>query len=1666
MVQSAHDPAEALLLERFRYVRTLGEGGSATVFEVVDEARSDRPRRALKAVSPSVAPWVSTEFARVRQVHHPRVARVYELLRLGTPSGAPFSVARGTQILLQALALGATADEAVLAVTDPEARVRWVLSLGVAVAQGLEAVHRAGLVHGDIKPQNLVVGGDPEEATLVDFGLARLVGDTSSLSVGRLTGTPAYMAPEAWLGRPRFTSDVYALGATLFDLYSLGAGREAAASQFGWSVHRGSETSGAVVGPGAVPQRPLARLDSQVLRQALGPLLDRDPETRLADGAEAHAFLAGVREAHLGGTPIRVSVSGVRLSRRDQVAWLQHPPLTGRESELQALVLHLKAAPVVWVTGPMGVGRRRLVEEAVAELQKQAEAVATRAESDRGGALGLEVVPNPPMLWGAHDVPEDVDAVVVLGSDDPRLPEAEARVREARARGRFLRYAIIGTQSHTEGDTPSVALMPLSAEQVKDLADGVLDEPLSLPRLRTLMQQTAGLPGRLRVALTRRLVPQARAGFAVGPAEAEQLFGELTDTEATWLMRLSVAMVACPFEDLSPDEALALDELRQRGLVLVEDGGMSVRRDVAHAQLAQMNERVRAEAADALCSRLPDGIRASRAALDMRLLWAEGHLREGAERGRAHVVQMLALGRHDEAAALLALKGAWELEADEVATAIWADAVAHYEASRGRFVPAIEALCIADRQPVHRLGAESGFYWALRRADYLRRAGDHAGVRACLDQLLGSSLADSPMLRVARSLLARSAFDQRDFARSRALIEAHAPFGAAQMEEARRLHSRLPPDLRHLAVYGVETALLLGLYVDGRVRDVLRDGASRWVDALGEDAAVSRARLCSVLALVHRSEGASSRALSAFARAERSAAEGPDAVLHGHCVVNYGTALLDRGELGSATNLLRRGVRVLLEVGAARDGARALYNLGTALALSGDALEADWALEEALREPSIDADVRAFATVARMEAALVLGRTGDVRRWAESVLEGDLPDALRRRVGARVCVCLFQLGAVDAARTLFATLPDPETADASLDDELRAELYLTYARHASDAGDGAWAVSLSMAAVALLREHGAFGMRVRALGAAMEHARVAGQPEVSAGFGRELRGLLEPALDSVSLSQRARMRAMPTYRRALGQPAGPTRTSETSTSTEPVLVDSLVAISRARTIQAVLSTFLDAVLRCSGAERAMVVRAADPLSVPFARADTGTIPRDARFFSTSVVKRVLETQSRVWATDALTHEMLKSAKSVHAMQVRSVLALPLPDLSLRSAAGEASSAHILYVDDRLRPHALDEASARVIEPLVQVFAASLERVTALRQEQRVRHRLARRTEALEVQMAQQKESLPAEAGTAALTALVGDSAVMRAMRSRVRRVAPSDVPVLILGESGTGKELVARAIHALSDRASGPLVAENCGAVPEALIESVLFGHAKGAFTGAHRDHRGLFELADGGTLFLDEVAEMPLAMQAKLLRVLQAREVRRVGDGRTRPVDVRIVAATHHDLQARVASGAFREDLFYRLAVVDVSVPPLRDRLEDLPALVHHFANREGPAAPIDPQWLDTLQHERFPGNVRELENMVRRQLVLGSVQSGLTMRDPMKDRGTSSPATAAAQAAASALSVGGDDLDMRTHVDALERRLIAEAMKRTEGNQTRAARLLGVSRYGLQKMIKRLAL
>jgi len=303
--------------------------------------------------------------------------------------------------------------------------------------------------------------------------------------------------------------------------------------------------------------------------------------------------------------------------------------------------------------------------------------------------------------------------------------------------------------------------------------------------------------------------------------------------------------------------------------------------------------------------------------------------------------------------------------------------------------------------------------------------------------------------------------------------------------------------------------------------------------------------------------------------------------------------------------------------------------------------------------------------------------------------------------------------------------------------------------------------------------------------------------------------------------------------------------------------------------------------------------------------------------------------------------------------------------------------------------------------------------------------------------------------------LIGQSGVMQDIRTRIAKLARTQAPVHIAGESGSGKELAARLIHQLCNRADKPFVAVNCGAIPETLMESEFFGYRKGAFTGADADRDGFFQAADGGTLFLDEVADLPLSMQVKLLRVLQEKKVRKVGATQEEPIDVRIVSATHQNLAALVEAGRFRQDLYYRLNVLDLVMPSLRDRAEDIPEMARFLLDKlGGRQVKLTHDAEKALRGYAFPGNVRELENTLERALAL------------CEDQNITATELNLTPALTPADSAPGNKYPLQDYLDQMERAAILEALEQTRFNKTAAARVLGVTFRSLRYRLERLGI
>jgi len=878
---------------------------------------------------------------------------------------------------------------------------------------------------------------------------------------------------------------------------------------------------------------------------------------------------------------------------------------------------------------------------------------------------------------------------------------------------------------------------------------------------------------------------------------------------------------------------------------------------------------------------------------------------------------------------------------------------------------------------------------------------------------------------------------------------------APERDDARALLARLAWDRGHVdaadgllgSARGAMAAEVRGLVAYAR-GEIARGIAAVDLAINEAEAPLAQARLFGTRGMLEHARGASQDSLAAFARASELAARAGADVEEATYLTGLAAAAVDAGEIGRALASATRAALLWERLARPELAARALLGRAAAFALACAMHEADEASRIARGRAAASGDARA-AAFARWAVVETRPR-GDVRAREEALLaDAELgataTDDDRIRSAARLLLW------ADGARDGRVDVPAIDARVASRAAATRWEWWGARAASSSEP-------RVLAEIVALLDVPAPLASRGPALAAAARLASELGDGDVA----RRLETARRAAAD------RLREGCPPEHRASLsgvlwastsaldGRAAFASASALGAAQVEQLdaIVRSLASRDR---LKPLLEQVLDTMVLWTGVERGLLLlRAPDGKLVP--RVARNLARRDLHgeqlSLSMSLAKRAMDQRETVCATDAFA-QVGDLHASVHALRLRSVLAVPLV------ARGDVLG--VVYLDDRVRRGAFGESELAWVRLVASQAALAVADARdqallrrAVRRAERANERLARELGAREAELATMRAGLATGEETRfRYDEIAGRSEPMRAMLRLVDRVTASDVPVLLVGESGTGKELVARAIHANGARARKPFVGENCASVPETLLESTLFGHVRGAFTGASGTRAGLFDVADGGTLFLDEIGEMSLGMQTKLLRVLQNGEIRPVGGERERKVDVRIIGATHRDLEAMVAAGTFREDLFYRLNVVTLRVPPLRERAADIPLLVSHLLEKHagGKRLKVTRAALDRLVAYPWPGNVRQLENELRRAIVLADDR--IDVGELSEDVARGGPGTAREAG-----------LGLKARVDALEAQLVKEALVRTKGNQTRAAEVLGISRFGLQKMMRRLGI
>ncbi len=1703
--------------DRYRILSELGSGGMGRVLLAEDMARHDT-RVALKIVGPPDAPAsdkilseaLISEFETLAGLRHPNLPQVHDFGRIPARQGLFLSMEyiEGQELL-----------DAALSMTPAE-----TLSVLAQVCRALEFIHTRALVHGDVKPQNVLVthdNGKEPRAVLVDFGLV-----ARARSSGQLRGTLHYAAPEV-LRRETIDrrADLYSLGVMLYRLTTGRCPFDGKSSDVIRAIIESTPATplDALASPDGDPGEggsvatappPLSTLLDEALSALILKLLEKDPARRFRSAAETlHALNLATGSHH----PIETPDTGD--------AYSTSASLVGRQSELAGVEVILDRMPrrvkeglparesaLVVVTGEAGSGRSRFLAEIRRGAQKRGiVAVSVSCDSDAPAfqavdeALGLlaagrlarpDAAAPAASSEGARLRVVDAAATalarrassepVALFVDDAHLAdEGTAAVIESLARDPWrapgLLLVLSCRSEELEGTTladslarlrsavrvEEISLSPLGPEQTRQMLEGMLGLPEAPAELVDLVQrETSGNPlfieqavrslledgtiSRVGTGFRADVDALTKISFAAGVGEAiRRRLDRLGLDERAVLS--AMAVIGRPADSGLIEAASGLEKARvtealralmQRRLILGNvDGEMGVAsartRDVVYEGVEWERRRaMHRSVGEALQRRERDGS-------PVRHEDLARHFIHGAE---------------PETALRYALDAA--------------------EASRRLGAPAEARSFYRRALDLLPQGAED------RRADILLRLGR-------IDRELGR---DEQALEVfEQALRAAGAATRRDLA------------GLARLEKA-DVHLRR-----------------------GRSEEVAREVelALQLLSLAGDAALVSRAN--NYLASSHARAGRLERALDLQKRALQAAEQAGEPGPLASAFNNLGLLQCFQGNREAGVASLERAIALRRESGDRHGELETRINLGTRLAEGGDLEKAIECFEQAVALARSVEDLRALvesqinlggarvssgqhdlAASSFEQAAAVAIRIGDDLRaayaldaWGSSLRTiGDLEAATRRHGEAldRARRCgdpaqeLFVLGSLaldhtsagEAAKARdclrrAARIPTskghPRARIRLLEAEARAALVDNApAEAATKAGE-----MMAAAGEALLPVE-----RARALLILGQARETAGEAQMAAAAFREcLDTAVEPQTGEIrwralaSLARLARAdkdlqtaRSMSAAARAIvdslaasivdgevrsryladGERQALSAFEQKEATTAPVAGGGLALgalyriseiITSAADLDHLLSRVLDLALEIVKAERGLIILVDEDGERQAVRAARGVEPEtiaDALEYSHSVVREAAGGRTMVML-DSEDDRSFKRFRSVSLFQIKSLACVPIKvrDRILGTVYLDSRNAGYLFRDEDVEfLRAFANLAGSAIEMARLTARLSRENVSLQREVQDLRKAAGDRTRYRE---------------------LVGKTVRMQAIYDMMDRISASTLPVLITGESGTGKELVARALHFTGPRRDRRFFTENVAAIPDTLLESELFGHARGAFTGADRDRKGVFEEADGGTLFLDEIGDMSLPLQSKLLRALQDGEIRPLGTTRSVRADVRVISATNRNLEEMVKEGKFREDLYYRLHGVEIRLPPLRERKEDIPLLVEHFLTRlaakNGLAQKkLDISALQLLIRYDWPGNVRELENEVAKLAAL-TASDVITQHDLMAQPGLFEKLTR--------LEEGGESFQP---LHEMEKVRIEQALALSGGNRAKAAQLLGISRATIYRKIREYAI
>lgn len=1413
---------------------------------------------------------------------------------------------------------------------------------------GLGFLHARGMGHGDVKPSNVVVDARGR-GTLIDFGCARRLGSRSDT----FSGTLAFAAPETLRGGAfDARADLYALAKTLEHVVPL------------------------------TTSTPTSRE-----RQLLSTLTSPIPSARPADVSQV---LEALGEQEL----------------LDEGARGEAPGFVGRQSELERLERVLKehvagTRGVRWVHiwGPAGVGSSRLLEELTLRAQLVApvwEAASSRHQGIR--ELGARVTGSntAPHLeravtrWRRSAV-EGIPIVAVI-DDVHSVPSPELRLLLALVRTCEPSDRILCLSSgHAPLDVDSDAVLQLSL--------GPLDR-----QSVALWRSATG------TALSDAQLYAKTSGF---PAAIRQALGQ--DSEHPNVAALSLpeqqalALLVVGAEELSSVDARTWASLNGRGWVNRSSGRFTLLHSMQRQTLAGQLPREVIEWAHETCAAQ---LRRAHAAPD-------GAPSRLPERVRARLARH-ELGRDRARTAL-------ELATDAQPAHDWvplADELLRYlerRATRAAGHPVGEQ----ERVAVVELGA-----FACRA---LMDAGQEAANLRLLARVFGLTPAAgrTPLFEIAAEHWLRTGRPKRSRRLARRALELRERAGQPTVQ-ALTLLARVELQLgRYDPALGYVTAALRQATDEALRAELQQVRAVAWTYQGKTTEAIEllrplaseferlgrrrqQSRCLSYIAIAHFRRGELESARSCYEEAFATAEDSGDADLIAGALLNKATLEQQLGSWGAALRGYERALVLARALGRQGTVLTLRFNLGNLAQQIGAFEHAERTLGSVLDEAerAENGPVMCSTHSALAELSLHQGRLHVARVHAQRALErARALGATREAAEAQLLTASIELSTEDvtAARQLLDSSVTEDHAD------LKSVHQLALARCRLAEAEPGSAAEAARAALDAAQRAAHPGLEARAQTLLFQVLNASRDPSALAHRDHAWRIYNRIAAD-LPESYREMFWEHPERLPLLAAPQG----TQAEPSFERGRLQRFLAVNRrinsTLSIDQVLAAALDAAIELTGAERGFVLIASEKDGVLTPRAMRNIsqlkLEDESMSFSRSIAERVLRSERAVVTVDATSDARFALQSSVHAMQLKSVACVPFA-----SAAGLCG---VLYVDNRVQMGRFADDDTTLLIALGDQVAIALDNAHLHAELVQRSQELERAKRAAEKHVVLQRRLISDLEKTVerqqltlnnryAYEQIVGRGPAMQRVLAVLDRVIETDVTVLLEGESGTGKELFARAIHHNSKRRDGAFVSINCGALPEALLESELFGHRKGAFSGAAEDRVGLLQAGHGGTVFLDEVGEMPLSLQVKLLRALQERSVRPLGASKEEPVDIRIVAATNRHLDDEVAKGSFREDLFFRLSVVQVRVPPLRERSEDLPelcaALLHRIALRTGvPEVGLSRAALRRLMGQSWPGNVRQLENVLTKAALLCDgtilpehldVQGSMTPRPTARARG-----------------------------------------------------------------------